>query len=148
MVQNCTITGNSASTGGGIARLGSTGSISIDSSILFSDAAGTGPEISTSGTATVNTSLVQSMSGVTTFTGDTFTNANIGVDPLLGPLQSNGGGTMTRLPAMGSPAIDHGSNPANLTTDQRPRVCASPGRGGRHRIGRDGASELRRDKHE
>jgi hypothetical protein len=119
VVQNCTITGNSAGTGGAIARIGATGSIAIDSSILFSDSAGTGPEISTSGTATVNTSLVQSTSGVSTFTGDSFTNANIGIDPLLGVLQNNGGSTSTRLPNSGSPAIDHGSNPASLTTDQR-----------------------------
>src|SRR5204863_9972987 len=123
---DCTITGNSASTGGGAARIGAPGSIVIGSSILFGDSAATGPEISTSGTATVNTSLVQSKAGVTTFTGDTFTNASIGVDPLLSPLQNNGGGTLTRLPATGSPAINQGSNPASLTTDQRgtgfPRV--------------------------
>jgi hypothetical protein len=125
-VSNCTITGNAASTGGAIALTGATGSIAIDSTILFGDTAANGPEISTAGTATVNTSLVQSTSGVTTFTGDTFTNAHIGVDPLLGPLQNNGGSTLTRLPASASPAIDNGSNPAGLTTDQRgigfPRV--------------------------
>lgn len=33
----------------------------------------------------------------------------VGVDPLLGPLQNNGGPTMTRLPAAGSPALEAGS---------------------------------------
>jgi hypothetical protein len=40
------------------------------------------------------------------------------VDPMLGPLASNGGPTQTHLPQTGSPAIDHGfSN--GLTNDQR-----------------------------
>src|SRR5262249_55943785 len=46
--------------------------------------------------------------------------ANIsGVNPMLGPLQNNGGPTQTMALLPGSPAIDHGSNPAGLTTDQR-----------------------------
>lgn len=43
----------------------------------------------------------------------------VGVNPLLGPLQMNGGRTMTMLPAKGSLAIDHGVNPDGLTVDQR-----------------------------
>lgn len=39
-------------------------------------------------------------------------------DPLLGPLQDNGGPTWTRMPAAGSVAIDHG-NDSGWTTDQR-----------------------------
>jgi len=44
-----------------------------------------------------------------------------GVDPLLGPLQDNGGPTDTEAPAAGSLAIDHGDQPlcATLTADQR-----------------------------
>ncbi len=40
-------------------------------------------------------------------------------DPLLGPLQDNGGPTQTRLPSGGSPAIDAGSTTAYPSTDQR-----------------------------
>jgi len=40
-------------------------------------------------------------------------------DPLLGPLQNNGGGTATHALAAGSPALDSGSNPATLAYDQR-----------------------------
>ena len=45
-------------------------------------------------------------------------------DPLLGPLQNNGGPTFTQALVAGSPAIDAGddsvlANPLNLTTDQR-----------------------------
>jgi fibronectin-binding autotransporter adhesin len=41
------------------------------------------------------------------------------INPLLGLLQLNGGPTRTRALLPGSPAIDHGSNPASLTADQR-----------------------------
>ncbi len=40
-------------------------------------------------------------------------------DPLLGDLADNGGPTLTHLPLPNSPAIDAGSNPNALTTDQR-----------------------------
>ena len=53
-----------------------------------------------------------SAGGFLTATGD-----QINTDPKLGPLQNNGGSTLTHLPAADSPAID-GSNPA-LSMDQR-----------------------------
>ena len=40
-------------------------------------------------------------------------------DPLLAPLAFNGGPTQTHALKKGSPAINHGSNPDGLTTDQR-----------------------------
>jgi CSLREA domain-containing protein len=43
----------------------------------------------------------------------------LGVDPQLGPLANNGGLTETHLPSVNSPAVDRGSAPGNLTTDQR-----------------------------
>jgi hypothetical protein len=43
----------------------------------------------------------------------------IRTDPMLAPLADNGGGTMTHALLPGSPAIDHGSNPLQLDTDQR-----------------------------
>jgi hypothetical protein len=47
-------------------------------------------------------------------------------DPLLGPLQDNGGPTWTRMPAPNSPAIDHG-NAQGQVFDQReyPRVVGA-----------------------
>ncbi len=41
------------------------------------------------------------------------------IDPRLGTLQDNGGNTFTQALLEGSPAIDAGSNPNNLVTDQR-----------------------------
>ena len=53
----------------------------------------------------------------------------VGVDPLLGPLADNGGPTRAHALLPGSPAIDVGSNPLALTTDQRgtgfPRVAGA-----------------------
>jgi hypothetical protein len=40
-------------------------------------------------------------------------------DPMLGPLQDNGGPTFTHAPAPGSPAVDAGDNAACPATDQR-----------------------------
>ncbi|HVM48010.1 MAG TPA: choice-of-anchor Q domain-containing protein [Candidatus Acidoferrum sp.] len=42
-------------------------------------------------------------------------------DPMLGPLQNNGGPTLTHAPMPGSPAIDQGKNLASALTDQRGR---------------------------
>lgn len=46
------------------------------------------------------------------------------IDPLLGPLQDNGGPTSTHLPAPNSPVVDAGNNAAASTIDQRtaPRI--------------------------
>jgi len=41
------------------------------------------------------------------------------IDPILGPLQFNGGPTMTEAELPGSPAINRGSNPDGLAYDQR-----------------------------
>ena len=43
----------------------------------------------------------------------------IDADPMLGPLQDNGGLTQTHALLPGSPAIDHGNNPFGLLVEQR-----------------------------
>jgi hypothetical protein len=51
----------------------------------------------------------------------------LAIDPLLGPLQDNGGQVPTHALLPGSPAIDRGDNPLNLFTDSRGYECsASP----------------------
>jgi Chlamydia polymorphic membrane protein (Chlamydia_PMP) repeat len=52
--------------------------------------------------------------GLLTAMGD-----QINTDPMLGPLQDNGGPTFTRAPLTGSPAIDAGKNFTAATRDQR-----------------------------
>jgi hypothetical protein len=52
------------------------------------------------------------------------------LDPQLGPLQNNGGATLTEKPLPGSPLIDKGNNAAagNLTADQRGALRVVGGR--------------------
>jgi hypothetical protein len=61
--------------------------------------------------------LIEDTSGCT-ITGDTTGNL-LGVDPLLGPLQDNGGPTYTHALLPGSPAINAGTNEGAPSTDQR-----------------------------
>jgi hypothetical protein len=110
-VQNCTIANNAANGigsnhGGGGIYGGGFNYVSLVSTIVANNnAVGTGPDVL--GAVSASFSL-------------------IGTNPLLGPLANNGGPTQTMALLAGSPAIDKGSNPANLTTDQRggtfPRV--------------------------
>ena len=51
--------------------------------------------------------------------GGTTTGNILGQDPSLGPLQNNGGPTLTQAPLHGSPAIDHGDNAGCPAIDQR-----------------------------
>ncbi|NET45747.1 DUF4347 domain-containing protein [Okeania sp. SIO2B3] len=61
--------------------------------------------------------LIGTGSAIEIFNGD---NDQTGVtDPLLEDLADNGGPTLTHLPLPNSPAVDAGSNPNALTTDQR-----------------------------
>ena len=66
-----------------------------------------------------------------------------GPDPLLGPLAYNGGTTRTHALLAGSPAINAGSNPLALTTDQRgagfPRVVGGATDMGAYESGHGGA---------
>ena len=50
----------------------------------------------------------------------------ISADPMLGPLQNNGGITMTHALLPGSPAIGHGNNVRNFAYDQRFSDAATP----------------------
>src|SRR5215471_2885349 len=113
-VANCTITGNSAPSGGGIYN---EGSVEVFNTIL--NAGASGENIFNDG-GTV-TSLGYNLSsddgsGYLNGPGD-----QINTDPLLGPLQNNGGPTFTHALLPGSPAIDAGD--PNFTpppsTDQR-----------------------------
>ncbi|NEO69735.1 choice-of-anchor Q domain-containing protein [Moorena sp. SIO3H5] len=62
--------------------------------------------------------LVQAANDGTGFTNGVMGDL-VGIDPLLGGLGDNGGPTDTVVLRPGSPAIDAGSNPNGLTTDQR-----------------------------
>ncbi len=101
-VESSTITGNSAGSGGGIYNDGGQGEISntiLNAGALGANIFNSGGSITTLG---YNLSSDDG-AGYLTGPGD-----QINIDPLLGPLQDNGGPTLTHLPLPGSPAINTG----------------------------------------
>jgi hypothetical protein len=108
--------------------------VDLNSAIAGDNTAGIAPgpndlgraDNATSGGFQLSFSLVEAPTDAV----DTQANSITGQDPQLGGLANNGGPTLTRLPAIGSPAIDAGNNPLALSTDQRgqPRtVDLTPG---------------------
>jgi hypothetical protein len=147
-VVNSTLTGNSAisGTGGGIFSAGfSTGStkLKISASTLSDNSAATGGGgiYNDGGTLEIGNSILKTgtsganiltNSGAVTSDGYNLSSDNgggflsalgdqINTDPMLGPMQNNGGPTPTMMPLPGSPAIDQGRNLGGLATDQRGR---------------------------
>jgi hypothetical protein len=115
-VANSTLSGNSAPNGtaGGIINAAV---LTISNTILKTGASG----INIDNRATV-TSLGYNLSndnggGFLTATGD-----QINIDPMLGPLQDNGGPTLTHAPFSNSPAIDKGKDIGATGRDQRGNV--------------------------
>ena len=100
-IANSTISGNSAGSGGGIYN---TEHLQITNTILNAGASGENI-FNNGGTVTSHGYNVSSDNGGGYLTG---TGDQINTDPLLGPLQDNGGPTLTHMPLPGSPAIDAG----------------------------------------
>ncbi len=108
-LNNVTVNGNSAVTyGGGIYNDSYGSNVSVHNSILYDNSGG--EVYNVIGTANVTYSIVQ---GGYSGTG------NLDADPLLGPLQDNGGFTQTMTLDAGSPAIDAGDDANCPATDQR-----------------------------
>ncbi|GGA16082.1 DUF4347 domain-containing protein [Okeania sp. KiyG1] len=152
-INNSTISGNSAFAGGGVASRGAT-SISNstitnneaieEGSGIFHDILGVTPT-SIDVTSSIISGNVNTDVDIDAVSNDNFTSGGnnligtgnaiddfdsendlVGItDPLLGDLADNGGPTLTHLPLPNSPAIDAGSNPNALVTDQRgePRLA-------------------------
>ena len=152
VINNSTISGNSAratlftTSYGGAISSGSTATIS--NTTMSSNSAHYGGGIS--GSATLQNTIVANSSGGNCDAGATITSHGYNLssdgtcnfnsrgdlnnhDPLLGPLQNNGGPTQTMALLPGSPAID-GGNPSGctdnqghlLTTDQRGMARPDP----------------------
>jgi hypothetical protein len=66
-----------------------------------------------------NATLTGSNNLITAASGVALPSDTLSVNPMLGPLQDNGGPTWTHALLAGSPAIDAGNNSANLAFDQR-----------------------------
>jgi hypothetical protein len=111
---NCTLSGNSAPSGGGFFGTGgvNTGTLNLDNTIIAHSTGGDCVNLGLTGTNSHN--LIQDGSCSPFLSGD----------PVLGPLQGNGGTTLTMALLAGSPAIDAGDNsvrgaPLFLIADQR-----------------------------
>lgn len=124
VIENSTIAGNSANGEGGGIYFGGINGPRLSSTILAANQAAVGPDLAVglATTVTGDNNLIGvadsggfSLSGV----GNKSGSAASPLDPLLGPLQNNGGPTQTLQPLAGSPALDAGNNAAALTTDQR-----------------------------
>ncbi|HIA19543.1 MAG TPA: tetratricopeptide repeat protein, partial [Planctomycetaceae bacterium] len=112
-ITNCTITGNSAKFGGGGLKING-GTARLQNTIVSSNTAGSGPDIY--GTVqSLGNNLVRKTIGATGLVSSDLKNVN----PTLGPLDDNGGTTLTHALLDGSPAIDAGNNSAAPATDQR-----------------------------
>jgi CSLREA domain-containing protein len=149
-ITNSTISGNGAGGGGGINN-GDTVVTARSTIIALNLTATTGPDVNGALTSQ-GFNLIGNNSGATIFTprrSDQIGTAGSPIDPLLGPLQDNGGPTFTHALLLRSPAIDQGTS-NGLTTDQRgagfPRTFDVPRiRNVRGGDGTDvGAFELRR----
>jgi len=112
-VYNSTIAFNTAGVAGSTGGI-SAGALHLESSIVARNTAGGAPsDIGTVAGGIRGTHNLIMASNVAT-PADTLV-----ADPLLGPLQDNGGLTATHALGVNSPAIDHGSNPQDSDFDQR-----------------------------
>jgi hypothetical protein len=131
-IEHSTISGNTAQFRGG----GVNGSFISGNTIIALNTAPSGPDVF--GTLTSeNFNLIGNNSGATITPAqfsDQIGTPGSPINPLLGPLQNNGGPTLTRALLSGSPAIDKGHS-SGLTTDQRgftrpvdlPNISNAPG---------------------
>jgi hypothetical protein len=113
-----TVSGNRiepATASGGGGNLFTTGSATIRNSIVANGVGPTGSENCV--TALAPASLGFNIDNLDQC-GFKAAGDKVNADPLLGPLQSNGGPTQTMVPASNSPAVDQGSA-SGLTADQR-----------------------------
>jgi hypothetical protein len=112
---NCTVAGNSAGPfGGGIFTSSSGTNLRLLNTIVANNSADAGPDIS--GTVvSLGHNLISNTSGAAGFVDSDLLN----VDPQLGPLQDNGGPTLTMALQAGSAAINAGDSNGAPGTDQR-----------------------------
>jgi hypothetical protein len=107
-------------TGGGISNA-SGASFSLVNSIVAQNTAPTNADVSGVFIDLGNNFIGDGTGGnfVNGYNGDQVGTTSSPLNPMLGPLQDNGGGIYTELPLAGSPVIDAGNNGYALPTDAR-----------------------------
>ncbi len=117
-VSGCTLSGNTSAFGGGLWNNSPT--MTVRNTIVAKNTAnGTGPDVN-GPISSQGHNLVGDGSGGSGFADtDLVGTADAPLDPLLGPLQDNGGPTQTMAPLIGSPAIGAGDPSDAPATDQR-----------------------------
>jgi hypothetical protein len=123
-IRNSTVVNNAARhLGGGLFVSGYYGALTLTSTIVASNKNSYAPDLETrdqSNVVTADNSLIGVLQDVTITGSNNLTGTLLApLNPLLGPLTNNGGPTATMMPLPGSPAINAGSNPGMLATDQR-----------------------------
>ncbi len=114
-LQNVTLSGNTASGGhGGAVGVAGTGATSVENTLMANS---TGSDCAGTSSWTTNVgNLIETNDA--TFPCPA---PSVSANPMLGPLNLNGGTTLSLLPLPGSPAIDQGNNADCAATDQRGR---------------------------
>ena len=115
---NSTVTDNLASSDGGGIFSSSAGTLNVRNTIIAVNSAPNGPDVA--GTVVSQGYVLIGNTNGMTIDGTQGTEAgNIyNVNPLLGPLQNNGGPTETHALLSGSPAVERGHS-SGFNTDQR-----------------------------
>jgi len=111
---NSTVSGNTAAQNGGGIINPSGATIKLRNTIIARNTATTGPDAQGAFTSEGN-NLIGDSTGATGFVASDLLNTN----PLLGPLQDNGGPTRTHALLPGSPAVDAANNTTCPSRDQR-----------------------------
>jgi hypothetical protein len=122
-MSNATVSENSAPQDG--AGIHNDGTADIKSTTITANAGGIGGGVLNGKVLILTNSIVARNNTSGDIHGD-FTDGGFNLvgdtimfDPMLGPLQDNGGPTKTHLPLAGSPAIDQGHSKDKASTDQR-----------------------------
>ena len=129
VLHSCTLFGNSApqtQSGGGI-YADSVSPVYVRNTIIASNTAGSNPDASGIFMSQGYNLIGNAGSTVWNGLGDQVGSPGSPLNPLLAPLQDNGGPTLTMAPLPGSPAIDQGKTSANPSDQRgRPRPYDNP----------------------
>jgi hypothetical protein len=118
-ITNSTVSGNAANVGGYGDGGGISGGGTLRNTLIAGNTADRSPDLS-GGFTSQGHNLIGDGSGGSGLTDtDLVGTAENPIDPLLGPLQYNGGPTLTMAPLPGSPAVDAGDNTDPPAFDQR-----------------------------